>query len=338
MCLAFYMHTKKLFLLAATIAALPAVVWADPIAPFGPASAYNLFAVGSSTLAGNVTTGADVGGRVAAAGTVTSTSGGSTIGSSIVNDSFGSGLTNAIVTAGGVTSGSTFFVNGGGNVSTPNNNGTIDFNDGGHRVVTNSPGIDFDTLRSLLQSETAVLAGMAQTGIVRAGNSSLGENPSWLVLQGGPGVNYFNLTAAQFATATLDIEVPTGATVIINVAGTSDTLGNAIFVNGVQTHGDSSLNEDILFNFASATSVDLSNALDASVLAPYALLTDNNGQIDGTFIAAQIDITGNGEAHNVEFTGMLPDPPAPVPEPGTLALMGTGLLSLAGALNRRIRS
>ena len=338
MCLAFYMHTKKLLLLAATIGALPAVVWADPIAPFGPASAYNLFAVGSSTLSGNVTTGADVGGRVAAAGTVTSTSGGSTIGSSIVNDSFGSGLTNAIVTAGGVTSGSTFFVNGGGNVSTPNNNGTIDFNDGGHRVVTNSPGIDFDTLRSSLQTETAVLAGMAQTGLVRAGNSSLGENPSWLVLQGGPGVNYFNLTAAQFATATLDIKVPTGATVIINVAGTSDTLGNAIFFNGVQTHGDIRLNEDILFSFASATTVDLSNALDASVLAPYALLTDNNGQIDGTFIAAQIDITRNGEVHNVEFTGMLPDPPAPVPEPGTLALMGTGLLSLAGAFNRRIRS
>ena len=38
--------------------------------------------------------------------------------------------------------------------------------------------------------------------------------------------------------------------------------------------------------------------LDASVLAPYALLT-GSGQIDGNFIAAQIDITG--EAHNVEF-------------------------------------
>jgi len=131
-----------------------------------------------------------------------------------------------------------------------------------------------------------------------------------------------------------------GATVIINVDGTSDTLGNAIYVNGVQTHGDSNLNEDILFNFADATSVDISNGLDASVLAPFALLTDNGGQIDGNFIAAQIDITGNGEAHNVEFTGTLPDPnsPASTPEPASLALMGTGLLGIAGALYRRIKA
>lgn len=334
------MQSKKLVLLAAAFAALPGVAWANQIPPFGAASAYNLFAVGSSSLVGDVTTGADVGGRVAAAGTVMGGQFGSTIGSSIVNDPFGTGLTNAIVTAGGLTSGSTFFVNGGGNVSTPTTTGTIFFNDGGSRTVTNTPGIDFATLRSSLDSLTTQLAGMGQTGTIRAGQSSLGENPSWLVLQGGAGVNYFNLTAAQFASATLDIEVPTGATVIINVDGTSDTLGNAIFVNGVQTHGDSNLNEDILFNFADATSVDISNGLDASVLAPFALLTDNGGQIDGNFIAAQIDITGDGEVHNVEFTGTLPDPdpPASTPEPATLALMGTGLLGIAGALYRRVKA
>ena len=269
-------------LIATSFAALPAVVWANPVPAFGAASAYNLFAVGSSSLAGDVTAGADVGGRVAAAGTVSSGQFGSTIGSSVVNDTFGSGLTSAIVTAGGLTAGSTFYVNGGGNVSTPTTTGTIYFNDGGSRTISATPSIDFGTLRSSLDSLTTQLAAMAQTGTIRAGQSALGEDPSWLVLQGGPGVNYFNLTAAQFASATLDIEVPAGATVIINVDGTSDTLGNAIYVNGVQSHGDSNVNEGILFNFAGATTVDISSGLDASVLAPFALLTDNGGKSTAT--------------------------------------------------------
>jgi choice-of-anchor A domain-containing protein len=329
------MHFGKLLLLLAALSAVSAPAWADP---FGPASAYNLVALGSSTYAGNITTGADVGGRVLAAGTVSSGQYGSTIGSSVVNDAFGGSLTNAIVTAGGLTAGSTFYINGGGNVSTPTQAGTIYFNDHGSRVTSTGPVIDFASLRTNLEAESAALNILAQTNAItpRSGNSSLGENPSFTVLQGTAAVNYFNISAAQFQSGTLDIEVPTGATAIINVTGTSATLGTAIYLNGQQYHGDSANDQDILFNFASATSVDLSAGLDASVLAPFALLTDNNGQIDGNFIAAQIQLTGNAEAHNVEFSGTVPPTsPSPVPEPTSLALMSTGIASLATILRRR---
>ena len=327
------MHTGRLLLLTGVISALAAPAWADP---FGAASAYNLVALGSSSYTGNVTAGADVGGRIAAAGTVSSGQYGSTIGSSLANDSFGIGLANAIVTAGGLTSGSTFYVNGGGNVFTPNSAGTIYFNDHGSRIVTGNPGIDFASLRTSLDGQSLALAAIAQTGTIRPGNPRLGENPSFTVLQGTATVNTFHLTAAQFASATLDIEVPTGATAIIDVEGTSATLGNAIYLNGTQYHGDSANDQNILFNFADASTVDISASLDASVLAPFALLTDSNGQIDGNFIAAQIDITGNGEAHNVEFTGTLPPdgPTTPTPEPGTLIMVGTGVLALSSLLRR----
>ena len=81
----------------------------------------------------------------------------------------------------------------------------------------------------------------------------------------------------------------------------------------------------------------LDQGFSASVLAPFAILT-NTGQIDGNFIAAQID--SSGEVHNVEFDGTLPDgpgTPSSVPEPGTLALLGTGVLSLAGILRKRMK-
>jgi PEP-CTERM motif len=112
----------------------------------------------------------------------------------------------------------------------------------------------------------------------------------------------------------------------------------------VQYHGDSPADENVMFNFSTATNVDVSAGLDASVLAPFALLT-SSGQIDGNFIAAQIDITGNGEAHNVEFTGTVtqpgspkdpPPPPSTVPEPGTLLLMGTGAIALLAGVRRRL--
>jgi choice-of-anchor A domain-containing protein len=336
------MHLQKIVFLAALSLSLPVVAHADPVPPFGAASAYNLVALGSSAYAGNITAGADVTGRVAVNGTLTGGSYGTTIGSTIANDPYGSSADFAAV-ATTLTSGSTLYINGGGNTYLPTKTGaTIDYNDGGHNITTGGNGLNFTALQSTLQSMTGQLGGIATTGIIRAGNSALGENPSFTVLQGTAGVNYFTLTAAQFTTATLDIEVPTGATVIINVQGTNDTLGNAIYLNGTQYHGDGNQDEDILFNFPDATNVNISAGLDASVLAPFALLTDNNGQIDGNFIAAQIDLTGNAEAHNVEFTGIVPTPgtvsTSLAPEPSALALMGTGILGLAGMVRRRIKA
>jgi len=336
------MNIRKLVLLTSTLAALPAACHADSL--LGVAGAYNLVALGTvnaqgnTVIAGNISTQADVTGRIAAANMVLD---GTTIGSAFQNsgapDPNGFAGAYALVAGNGVASNATFNINGGGNVYNPGGNGQFNLNHSGTSVVTTGPSpIDFTTLRTTLDSETLTLAALFDTGTVGA-HTPPGGNPSWFVLSGTSAtLNIFTLTAAEFASTNnpIDIQVPVGSTVIINVDGTNVTLGAGIYVNGVQESDQNNDDGDILFNFADATSVAIDGQLDGSVLAPFATLTGSS-QMGGTFIAAAIGQTG--EVHNIEFTGTVPptDPSSPVPEPGTLAMMGTGAISLASMLRRR---
>lgn len=308
---------------------------ADGVAPFGVASAYNLVALGTvdsqgnAVIAGNVNTSADVTGRVAAAGMVLT---GTTIGSSLNGDPWGSLATYDLVSTGGLNPGEQFNINSHGNAYAPGaSSSQFNFNGGGH-LVTSGSGIDF-SLRTTLDSQSLALASLTATGqVLGTGQSGYG-NPSFFVLLGtSPTLNIFTITAAEFAGSNpIDIVAPPGSTIIINVDGTNLTLGAPLFYNGNQASGDSSADDDILFNFADAQSVAIDAQFDASILAPFAVLS-GDAQMGGTFIAAQIGQTG--EVHNDEFTGNLP-PTTPTPEPGTLALMGTGITALAGVVRRR---
>jgi choice-of-anchor A domain-containing protein len=335
------MKIRIVSLLAVTLATLPSVCKADGVAPFGVASAYNLVALGTvdshgnTVIAGNISTNADITGRVAAAGMVTN---GTTIGSNLYSDPWGSLAQYDLVSTGGLNPGSQFNINSHGNVFAPGSNGNFNFNGGGHRVTTGSSGIDFDSLRTTLSNESLSLAGLTATGEV-LGTNQPSVNPSFFVLKGTSStLNIFNITAAQFADPNhpLDIIAPAGSTVIINVDGKNVTLGTGIYYNNQQNSGDSSANSNILFNFSEAETVTINGQFTASALAPLAVLSGGS-QMAGTFIAAAIGQTG--EVHNQEFTGTLPNvPSAATPEPASLALMGTGITAMAGLLRRRRRS
>lgn len=340
------MIIKKVVLMAASLTAMSSVCLADPVSPFGVASAYNLVAIGTvdqygnTVIAGNINDTADITGRVAAANTIQA---GTTVGSAFQNsgavDPFGSLATFGLVAQNGLAAGVQINLNGGGNAYAPGTNGSFNFNDGGSRVTSGPSGIDFGTLRTQLDAETIFLASLAPTGtIVGSGQSGYG-NPSFFVLQGtSPTLNVFTITEAEFNSTNnpLDIVVPAGSTVIINVLGSDPTLGTGIYFNGQQESDSNNDGGDILFNFASATSVTIDGQYDAALLAPFAVLTGGS-QMGGTFIAAAIGDTG--EVHNLEFEGTLPTDPgttASTPEPSTLALLGTGVLSLAAAIRRKL--
>jgi len=298
----------------------------------GTANAYNLV-----SLTGNISDGADITGRIAAAGQVTQAT---TIGDALrTNDPYFlqaqvNGGPYAIVAGGGIAAGGSFSINAGGNVySSTSTNATFNFANedysgslyAGSNLMTggHSP-IDFSVLQAQMTDLSGVLSGLAANGVVCtvnnsgsivAGNGcpsspvhfnpgSQHYNPSWIVLYGSSATtNVFNLTQAQFQNSNnLDIEVPTGSTAIINVAGQSDRLQRDIYFQGSTVTDANASN--ILFNFATATSVTLDGQIFATVLAPYASLTGGS-QMGGVFIAGNIGSTG--QVHYDAFGGKLPD-------------------------------
>jgi choice-of-anchor A domain-containing protein len=174
----------------------------------------------------------------------------------------------------------------------------------------------------------------------------------------------FNITAAQFSSTSQELwinSVPAGATVVINVTGCSGyTSGSTVgcLLNSTPfLNGNELVNADyshIVFNFtdpkATAQFLTIPNSsqsqsgngtqLDGFILAPYATL-EGGGDVGGTIWVGSD--ASSGELHYTEFTGdstpPSPHPPSIVtPEPGTLGLLGTGVLMLAGLVRRRFAS
>jgi choice-of-anchor A domain-containing protein len=148
-------------------------------------------------------------------------------------------------------------------------------------------------------------------------------------------LNVFSMTVAQLASLNgFEINVPTGATTVINVQGA------AAGINGFGYWGTGVNPEHTLFNFADATSLTAaSNGIQGSVLAPLADATFSGGSVNGQFVARSANIWNGAEGHDHIFVGSLP-PSGPPPggsvrEPGSMALLAVGLLPAVPLLRRR---
>lgn len=191
--------------------------------------------------------------------------------------------------------------------------------------------IDFAAAQQELTGLSSALGQLNANGTTRV------ESWGGIYLVGqDPNLNVFNLNGSNLSAARFfQINAPAGSTVVVNVTGENISLSNF----GMQINGVS--RQNVLYNFVNATSLSSSGfTFEGSVLAPLAQYNFNNGNIEGTLIAASV--SGNGEFHNNLFIGNLPESPVSdprlerastsVPEPATVA--GLGLVA-AGVLLRR---
>lgn len=154
-----------------------------------------------------------------------------------------------------------------------------------------------------------------------------------------------NITAAQLANGTFNLPTyatsTNGKTLIVNVSGTSVNFG----VN--QVGNGSLIQQNIIWNFMDATTVNVNTAIYGSVLAPKATISGNS-PINGSVVAKVFQ--SNGEVHLGTFNGnthflVAPPPsgggghttpPGAVPEPASWMTMLAGF-GIIGSLIRRQR-
>ncbi len=184
----------------------------------------------------------------------------------------------------------------------------------------------------------AYFKGLADSLHDMTGNGTVGFAGNHLSLTGsGSNFYVFHVTATQLRTMssfTLNVgnagQIPT---VVIDIVddGTAYTFAN----KGLNYVGTDT--QHVLFNFGSATAgktIDTNHiGIKGAMLAPYADVFFNSGNIDGQMIAGSL--RGTGESHAYRFLGSLP---APVPEPGSLALVGMGLCGVLALAYRARRA
>jgi choice-of-anchor A domain-containing protein len=183
--------------------------------------------------------------------------------------------------------------------------------------------IDFAGAQANLDNVSTTLASETANG-----TTSFNGYSTYTLTGSSSTLNVFNLTNGTYNGATINITAPASSTVVINVAGTSDSFsGGSINLNGVSAN-------DVIFNFSAATSVSIANiSWEGTLLAPMASFSGTWGQLNGELIAESA--SGTTEFHDILFSGTLPaafsgssqNGGGATPEPATwMVLLGGGVL------------
>jgi choice-of-anchor A domain-containing protein len=190
--------------------------------------------------------------------------------------------------------------------------------------------VDFVSAATSLTQLSNALTDMAANGTV-TGNAS-----NYTLTATNCTLCVFDVTGGSMHSMT--INAPAGATVVVNVSGTSSSFSNGS-IN--YTGGASAANT--IFNFGTTTALSTSSiGFNGSILAPLATFTGSNGQINGQLIAKAVSgesaafrsgniFQGNLGSATTGATGFA------TPEPSTWLSLLTGLIAFAGFQKRRLK-
>lgn len=189
-------------------------------------------------------------------------------------------------------------------------------------VLKGSP-LDFNLLEANAIASSLLYGGLTPTGsAVYDGYSTLTINAPLA------GLNVINVDGALWSKTGISnrvVNAPAGATVLVNISGTTNAMSGGMSLKGGVTRND------VLWNFYETESLTQSSmALLGSLFAPQAHFQLSGGSVDGQAILASADTINGGGFRHYTFNGSLP----PVPEPLTLSLLTLGVIATA---SRRAR-
>ncbi len=186
--------------------------------------------------------------------------------------------------------------------------------------------VDFGALSASTKAESTFLYQLSPTG-------SVADSYGTLVLNGtgNSHLQVFSITSAELGNSSgIDLaNVGANATVVVNVsdsgAHSATTPTGGFQINGVQVQAA----DNVVFNFESTiTDVSIANSFYSSMLAPYADVSGMYGVFSGDLVAGSYD--GDNQFNLDGFTGRLPRPCSPAPEPASIGMMAGALLAGLG--------
>ncbi|MEH3103914.1 MAG: choice-of-anchor A family protein [Sphingomonas phyllosphaerae] len=237
-------------------------------------------------------------------------------------------LTGGATVGGNVTSG--FSLNG--NPQTVLVGGTIANTNVNQNTVRSGQATVAGFTQALIDQRDALTRSMIDlsnglSALAANSSASIANNRATFdAVAGSNGVAVFSLAGSDLSRFGEIAFNRNGAdTVIVNVSGTTIKLDDNFLGNADQ------LGRNVIWNFADATTVDVTTAWRGSVLAPLAKGTTGN-YIQGS--AVFNTMVQNGEMHLDTYAGNF-RPTAAVPEPRTWMMMLAGFGMLGATLRRR---